>query len=320
MTNKTITLSREAVEVEAYLVRSKEEPKHRGVRLFVDQSCYDTNTETLPLMTVAQHERIIAALAEPVPPAGGEAEVLAWLVRDSRDGQFSAHRNDPTGWAHGYQVTELVDRANVTRLQAEVEHWRNRSAQWKERVAELTNEGNSLNEELVRRAGAIGSLAGERSTLQSELTKARELLAERPSLSLSKADLVVLNGLVAKNYQNARRLCQRASTPMKSAEAQAKLKLAEDLMHALSNQSAPADKGRGETVHECQKCWGRGVIPTRLSGEGETEYRNRCKSYAEQPAPVAVVDELEAFKAYMAANPMATYWSTWQARAAKDGE
>lgn len=29
--------------------------------------------------------------------------------------------------------------------------------------------------------------------------------------------------------------------------------------------------------------------------------------------------ELEAFKAYMASTPMATYWSTWQARAALSG-
>lgn len=55
-------VEREAVEVEAYLVRNKEVPKHRGVRLFVDPSCYDANTVTLPLMTVAQHERIVAAL------------------------------------------------------------------------------------------------------------------------------------------------------------------------------------------------------------------------------------------------------------------
>ena len=55
----------------------------------------------------------------PVPHAFGEPwEILAWLVKDARDGQFSAHRHDPTGWAHGYQITELTDRAHVTRLQA----------------------------------------------------------------------------------------------------------------------------------------------------------------------------------------------------------
>lgn len=46
---------------------------------------------------------------------------------------------------------------------------------------------------------------------------------------------------------------------------------------------------KAEQVHECQKCNGRGSVPTRHAGEGETAYRDRCKLYAEQPAPVAVV-------------------------------
>ncbi|WP_439885602.1 hypothetical protein ACTACK_10305 [Pseudomonas syringae] len=58
--------------------------------------------------------------AAPQPPAlGGEPETLAWLVRDSRDGQYSAHRHNPTGWAHGYDVSELIDRAHLAPLQAE---------------------------------------------------------------------------------------------------------------------------------------------------------------------------------------------------------
>lgn len=60
--------------------------------------------------------------AAPQPAALGEQwEVLAYLVQDARDGQYSAHRLDPRGWAHGYPVFELVDRAHVARLQAEVE-------------------------------------------------------------------------------------------------------------------------------------------------------------------------------------------------------
>lgn len=53
--------------------------------------------------------------------------------------------------------------------------------------------------------------------------------------------------------------------------------------------SKPAAQPQGDPVHECQKCNGRGYMPTRQAGEGETEYRARCKLYAEQPAPVAVV-------------------------------
>lgn len=59
---------RETVEVEAYLIRNKEVPALRGVRLFVDPSCYDKNSETLPLMTVSQHERIVAALIAHTAP------------------------------------------------------------------------------------------------------------------------------------------------------------------------------------------------------------------------------------------------------------
>lgn len=50
----------------------------------------------------------------------------------------------------------------------------------------------------------------------------------------------------------------------------------------------PAAQSQGEPVHICQKCNGRGSNPTRHAGEGETEYRARCKLYAGQPAPVAV--------------------------------
>ena len=34
---------------------------------------------------------------------------------------------------------------------------------------------------------------------------------------------------------------------------------------------------RQPVVHTCQKCWGAGVLPTRIAGESETNYRTRCK-------------------------------------------
>lgn len=52
----------EKVEVVAHLVRDKSNHRHCAVRLHVDPSCYDTSTESLPLMTVAQCERIVAQL------------------------------------------------------------------------------------------------------------------------------------------------------------------------------------------------------------------------------------------------------------------
>ena len=172
MTNKTITLSREAVEVEAYLVRSKEEPKHRGVRLFVDPSCYDANTETLPLMTVAQHERIVAALADPLPPTHCEHGVkvvtecdlcavpLAGVEPVKRYNTAVSHGGSYEHvvleeFKNGYVVKSVDHDAIVTRLQAEVK-----------RLATV----------LKDRSTHIVALDDENKVLQSELTKARELI------------------------------------------------------------------------------------------------------------------------------------------------
>lgn len=44
-----------------------------------------------------------------------------------------------------------------------------------------------------------------------------------------------------------------------------------------------------EQTHKCQKCYGLGRVPTRQAGEGETEYRARCKLYTSPPARVSVV-------------------------------
>jgi hypothetical protein len=53
---------------------------------------------------------------EPAPPAGGEVEVLGHMIDDGTAKSY--HKAFPH-WAAGYELTELVDRAHVTRLQAE---------------------------------------------------------------------------------------------------------------------------------------------------------------------------------------------------------
>lgn len=90
---------------------------------------------------------------DPVPPAGGEPEVVYMLSNKSLGTAWrmaDKEAYDSMAMVPVYERRELVDRAHVTRLQAEVEHWRNRSSRWKERVAELTNEGNALQSELTR--------------------------------------------------------------------------------------------------------------------------------------------------------------------------
>lgn len=111
-----------------------------------------------------------AIVDAPVPHAFGEPwEILAWLVKDARDGQFSAHRHDPTGWGHGYQVTELTDRAHVTRLQAENAALQQRLNIADQRVDELQSESFEA---------LYNAVIDERDAAQSELAKAGELLKE----------------------------------------------------------------------------------------------------------------------------------------------
>lgn len=147
---------------------------------------------------------------EPVPPAGGEVEVLGYSVKGNRyaicltKGELLEMSEDYTGAA----LIELVDRAHVTRLQAEVE--RLGQALRREQNEHCTtvnarDNAEQVADEMACKIGkifrveigehsnmncpwgiAIGVLDGEyetdsdtereRGALQSELTKALELL------------------------------------------------------------------------------------------------------------------------------------------------
>ena len=51
-------------DVVAYLIQDKDIPDMRGVRLHVDKSCQSTKVDILELMTVAQHNLVVAGLLE----------------------------------------------------------------------------------------------------------------------------------------------------------------------------------------------------------------------------------------------------------------
>lgn len=109
------------------------------------------------------------AIAEPVPPAGGEPEVYR-KPADYWEG-YTAHVcykdiNDLKEMVHHLEGVlddvpegELVDRAHVTRLQAEVERLR-----------------NALEGEVIARTMDSNADGACILDLQAELTKARELL------------------------------------------------------------------------------------------------------------------------------------------------
>ena len=131
-----------------------------------------------------------AALAEPVPPAGGEVEV---------------ERYDMSGWGDGMVEREdgafvYIDdhRAFVTRLQAEIDTWKSTAETF---------------EDFYRKTEA------ENAALQSELTKAREELdtlrhavwhalddsvenAQTGEVTLSRYDFDELSTLVPEEWHD----------------------------------------------------------------------------------------------------------------------
>lgn len=119
-----------------------------------------------------------------IPPAGGEVEVLAWVNFD--DGRRGIDYY-PSVIAGALVGTELVDRAHVAQLQAEVERLKSESFEPLYNAA--IDERDALQSELTKALSVLDLVKnedlkfkclreqeGEIKTLQSELTKARELL------------------------------------------------------------------------------------------------------------------------------------------------
>jgi FtsZ-binding cell division protein ZapB len=98
-----------------------------------------------------------AALAEPVPPAGGEVEVLGYRWKTWQDGEPKVGRYVMSNGSEPDFVQQLVDIVHVTRLQAEVER---------------------LKEAKVLVEIAASQVVKAKESLQAELTKARELLTD----------------------------------------------------------------------------------------------------------------------------------------------
>jgi len=138
--------------------------------------------------------------AAPVPPLGRKPEVVA--VIDETDSPFPetavTHRPGIESMPVG---TELVDRAHVTQLQAEVDR--------KETL-------------ITSLLGQVNTACGQRDALQSELTKARELLADAMDVVLCYK-----SGL-GYNYASCDDGGKRRWLQIEKIEA------------ALSSQSAPA--------------------------------------------------------------------------------
>lgn len=106
--------------------------------------------------------------AEQPPALGGEPEVLGWRV-ESHNGTCLTNYVQRPDWAYQedpkiYSITELVDRSNVARLQAEVERLTARNAELVKagknllRVLGMANSGSSAYNKAVMEFDA--ALAG----------------------------------------------------------------------------------------------------------------------------------------------------------------
>lgn len=241
MTNKTITLSSETVErITRYLPR--------GVK--GSEELIDT---------------LRAALAEPVPPAGWEPEIVGQLDTGGFEGRVS----EP--------LIRLYDhRAHVTRLQAEVDQ-----------VTQFRD--NAVNK-IHRLRNELTGVEKERDALQSELTKARELFTDlKESAARSLPDHLYSRiceflhsnqsapGLIQTLHANGDRIA------MEAIIAQQAQRIAD----------LEADKGHGEPVAYRWRVKGHGEWTTSIC---KVEFDARANDdrfvaqalYAEQPAPVAV--------------------------------
>jgi len=175
-----------------------------------------------------------ATLADPVPPAGETVEV-------------KRHYGDaPDGGGMCYYVLASDFDLHVTRLQAEISHLRQHKNDYMEAAEETRKALQAEVEEWKRRCQYNADTAHD---LQSELTKARELLAD-----------------VAK-------------TPWM-------YDVLGSVREYVSSQSAPADKGQGESVADYPSAE---IAEEAASGIYDIDFPSPEDEPAEQPAPVAVV-------------------------------
>lgn len=255
-----------------------------------------------------------AALADPVPPAGGDVKVLGYSVKGNRyairltKGELLELSENYTGTV----LIELVDRAHVTRLQAEVKRLDLEVSAYDYAHDALSRERDALKAELRKTNLTNQDFVSQIGDLQSELTKAREgadkwklahRLATEDNFKLTKALELLKEAdnfmyIMTGHDSHARLVHQYGKewwTPVNELRGK--------ICTALSNQSAPADKGE-ECVHdfrmfsgECHKCgadWipGKEYAPAEkgepVAFPGYPPVPEDRKLPADQPAPVAV--------------------------------
>jgi transcriptional antiterminator Rof (Rho-off) len=116
----------------------------------------------------------------PVPPAGGEVEVLGYLWSHRNGAKIGTHVEvPPFNGRHvegdDYEKTELVGRAHVTQLQADLD--------------QMTMFRDNAANHMKRIRAECTAVEKERDALQAELTKARGWAVERWKAEVSQRPL-----------------------------------------------------------------------------------------------------------------------------------
>jgi hypothetical protein len=240
---------------------------------------------------IAMLEQKIAALADPVPPAGGE-ELPA--TRTNFDYQ---HLGDD-GYVAAQTWNECLKACTpiVTRLQAEVtEEKRLRACAQGSNAAWSMTVGLAetlLDDPSYQLHGLDWdyehTIHGKIATLQSELTKARELWATEQAIKEQPGEDVLWQVLDAAVGVLTRRAAPHA-WESEAFEAGRKIIMArrEGLIATAPNQSAPADKGQGETVAigTLRRDANERIV---FDAIGDPHIKDGMPVYADQPAPAAV--------------------------------
>lgn len=221
---------------------------------------------------------------QPLTPAGGDVEVLGYSVKGNRY-MIRRTKGELLEMSENYMgdvLIELVDRAHVTRLQAEVERLKQTAESWEPIHDDDLTEGETfLNTRLKDAmffptdARTLANIAmhciREVRATRFELTKARELLTE----------------WLDSNFTG-------------SCPARNSLRCRTD--YALAHQSAPAAK--------CSTCDGSGRLHEKGCDPGDCSACDGTgRAPAAQTAPVAVVlpeqltsdeiEELEVIEAFL---------------------
>lgn len=271
MTNKTITLSRELLDAAAVAVGewgdsllSRCNPGHGTAMLDLERELRDVLN------------------ADPVPPAGGEPEVIARFIENCGEG----------GGVVPNREGDLCEYRHVTRLQAEVERLKQVAIDRKDELTKLCTERNDLQSELTKARELISGLRADTQSGYLQAVQALQNWANQSAPAEESYPPCDYCGTVPDYHPwHGSGLINGEESPHIHACNECRAKL-----------PAPADKGQGEPVAWANwKVGTKSYVPFRSQEEAIRSVDNSeiaatqqgpyrvVALYAAQSAPVAVV-------------------------------